>query len=233
VEKIFLACKFLGAALFILICLAFWPTPTTAAVLIALLALLLVGGIFYLEQRVKADLAVCASRNHFFRVFRHELMNHLQIISCLSQLGKQERLYHALNGLNEKLKIFGEISGLSSPGLMQALGEFIISLPGETPVILHRETPFQAGDGLAAEPAQFLHSLTACLRESRPKHVSLSISPIGRGRFLKIAAVANREVLQACLENEKVPWPAFIQWQEETRQEGGQLFVCTIPLKMR
>lgn len=231
-EKVFLACKTLGAALFLLICLAFWPTPTPAAVLMALLALLLVGGIFYLEKRVKADLAVCESRNHFFRDFRHELMNHLQIISCLAQLGKPERLYQALSCLNEKLKIFGEISGLSSPALMQALGEFIISLPGETPVILHRDTPFQAGDALAAGPAQFLHSLTACLRESRPKHVSLSISPRSSGRFLKISAVANREVLQACLENEKAPWPAFIQWQEETREEGSQLFVCTIPLKM-
>jgi hypothetical protein len=36
--------------------------------------------------------------------------------------------------------------------------------------------------------------------------------------------------LQACLENEKASWPAFSQWHEETREEGSQLLVCTIPL---
>ena len=231
-EKILLAGKTLGALLFLLTCLAFWPTPAPAAVLMALLALLLVAGIFYLEKRIKADLAACESRNHFFRVFRHELMNHLQIVSCLSQLGKHERLYGALSCLNEKLKIYGEISGLSSPALMQALGEFIISLPGETPVNLHRETPFQPEDALDVESAQFLHSLTVCLRESRPKHVSLSISKRGNSRFIKITAVASREGLQDCLENKEVPWPAFIYWQEKSQAEESQLFICTIPLKM-
>jgi hypothetical protein len=154
VEEDFLACKtFRGGSIFAH-CVTILPAFTPAAVLMALLALLLLGGIFCLEKRVKADLAVYESRNHFSGYFRHELMNHLQIISCLSQLGKQERLYQALSFLNEKLKIFGEISG-SSPALVQGLGEFIFSLPGETPVTLHSETPFRKGMPLPSRPRNY------------------------------------------------------------------------------
>jgi hypothetical protein len=226
-QKAFLACKLLGAAVFLLSCLAFLPGFTPTAILLPLLALILWGGIFRLEKQVKED---CASRELFFRVFRHELMNHLQIISCLSQLGKQERLYQALSYLNEKLKIFGGISGLSSPVLMQVLGEFIFSLPGETSVTFHSESPFQAGDTLSAETARHLRSLTDCLRESRPKHVSLNISTRADGRFLEISAEANREGLSACLQNEKNSGSAYIRWQGDAAEEGLKLLVCSIPL---
>lgn len=230
-ERLFLASKILTAVILLLFGVAILPTLMPATYLIAFLLLILLGVLFYLEKRVKSDRANYESTSQFYRLFRHELMNHLQIISCLSQLGKQERLVKTLGGLNEKLKIFGEISGLPSPVLMQALGDFIFSLPAETTVTLDHETPFNAGDTLAAEAAQFVRSLTVCLREGRPGRVSLKIFSGKDGRYLEIAAASpNSEDFEACLAKEQAAWPSYVKWQKG-QEDGSGLLLCSIPLK--
>lgn len=234
-DRLFLACKGLLAAVFFLSgSILLWPAPIPAAYLLPFLALALLAMVVFLEKEVKAALTdheALKSANLSFRFFRHELMNHLQIISCLCQLGKQERLFKALGSLNEKLKIFGEISGLSSPKVMQALGELLFSLPTETQVTFINDNPFTGEENFSEETAEDVRSLTACLRESGPREVSLKISLHNNLRFLVItAAVADKEAFWACRDNKKTPGFAGVQWQAETRENSHGLLICSIPL---
>ncbi len=71
------------------------------------------------------------------RYLLHELVNQLQILYSLSQLGKKERLEQAILCLCEKLKVIGLISKEAGPELLNFLESLILALPADAGVNLN------------------------------------------------------------------------------------------------
>ncbi len=189
--------------------------------------------VLFQERRCRQQKAAIASlkkESHFYRYFRHELLNHPQIIMCLSQLGKHDRLQKALGSLSEKLKVFGEINRLPSPALIQALGDFIFTLPAETPLSYTYDLALHEEDRLSGDAAQMVTYLTDLLKNRKVDHVSLEISRKMDAPLLEIAAtVARAEEPQKSLRAGKSPWTKYVHVQAGETGAAGILF-CSISL---
>lgn len=111
------------------------------------------------------------------RFLRHELMNHLQIIYCLAQLGKKRRLEQAVNCLGEKTQSFKEIVRLESPKLISAAGGLLFSVPAEIPMTLEIAPTFSVPASLDSDAITIIDSLQSYLRSSSySKSVALNFT---------------------------------------------------------
>lgn len=216
------AFKALSAAVFLLsLLLSFAGTFRSLLYLLPPLSLGLLVASFALEKRFKEDGArrkALLRESSLFQSFRHDLANQLQIIICLSQLGRGERVKQALFSLSEKLKAFGEIKKGVSPDLAAELENLLFSLPAEVcftfavdlpppgeirpgeaspgrapqgeigPVEVHREKTMSEGALLAAVNPGQVPALTLALKSSRLARVSLAITGGEGGWFLQISA---------------------------------------------
>lgn len=114
--------------------------------------------------------------NTVFRLFRHELMNQLQVIFCLCQMGKKDRLEKALNCLNQKLKCYGDVSQFNSPDFMSILGELIFSVPSEASINIDIPSSLDLKSPLGPELKNFVKSLQGFIRSSKTNSLRLKLN---------------------------------------------------------
>ncbi len=226
----------LAALLLLSLLLLFPGTRQPALYLLPPLSLSLLAAALLLERRYKAEKARQEAREEallkesaLFQRLRHDLSNHLQVITCLSQLGRGERVLQALFSLNEKLKAFGEFKKGCSADLAADLGALIFSLPAEASLTYAWElSPAgEVNDPLSPEIPGQVVTLTAALASRRPTGVSLVVTGGGEACWLDVRADlagADEEALKLCFEAEASLLKGFGELGEAAHLR------CRIPL---
>ncbi len=170
------------------------------------------------------------------RFLRHELMNQLQIIYCLAQLGKKRRLEQAVNCLGEKTQFFKEIIRLESPKLISAAGGLLFSVSAEIPMTFEIAPTFSVPATMNSNAITLIDLLQSYLRSSSSKSVAISFIPKEEFRsVLEINIISSASCykygdLQAYFKEEKLIQTSNVAIQEQ-RIEDDILVRCSIALE--
>ncbi len=121
------------------------------------------------EKVYKKNIAASSS------FFRHEIMNQLQILYCLCQLGKKERLERSINSLSEKLRCYGQASRFAPPDLASSLGSFIFAAPAETSLTIDIPSSIYIDSSAKEEAEKVIGSLQGFIQGLNPKRIVLKI----------------------------------------------------------
>ncbi|HHX77550.1 MAG TPA: hypothetical protein GX697_04310 [Firmicutes bacterium] len=168
------------------------------------------------------------------RYLRHELVNQLQILYSLSQLGKYDRLERAILSLCDKLKVIGLLSRVAGPELLNFLENLIFALPADAGVNLDMNNSFSFSE-LNFKPAKLISSFKDLFQRVSPSclNIRLAGGPDAPELFLSFhyRLPSNREEdLAQNIYKEMLSADSQLDLKVE-KQEDSRIIIIKRPLK--